>query len=147
MGLRVEDDACEVWADAAVRSVRFARQFPTPRTERVSPGHLVAVATGPDGREAIVWRWVDAVGVTQAGPGSVLLWEPGHGEVLATQRNSAQMFEPGRRVYASAGLPGADWWVAAAVASRPEDADVELAAVEAIFTDDDLWPDVLDPRG
>jgi hypothetical protein len=27
----------------------------------VSPGHLVAVATAPDGSEVVVWRWYDAV--------------------------------------------------------------------------------------
>jgi hypothetical protein len=40
----------------------------------------------------------------------------------------------------SAGLPGADWWVAGAVVAEAADADVELDAVERFCTEHDLWP-------
>ena len=59
--LRVQEDACQILGEGEVRSVRYAAQFPSPRTERVSPGHLVAVAAAPDGSEVAVWRWYDAV--------------------------------------------------------------------------------------
>jgi hypothetical protein len=39
----------------------------------------------------------------------------------------------------SAGLPGADWWVAGAAAARAEAADVELDEVERFYTERDLW--------
>ena len=41
--LRVQEEVCEILGDGQVRSVRYATMFPAPRTERVSPGHLVAV--------------------------------------------------------------------------------------------------------
>jgi len=37
-------------------------------------------------------------------------------------------------VYLSAGLPGADWWVAGAVVDRPEVAVVEVDEVEGFLT-------------
>lgn len=40
--------------------------------------------------------------------------------------------QPGTRTYLSAGLPGADWWVAGAVGHKVEDADVELDEVERL---------------
>ena len=46
---------------------------------------------------------------------------------------------PGTRAYLSAGLPGADWWVAGAAAASAEDADVELDKVEQLYTERDLW--------
>ena len=58
--VRVREDACEIVRDRQLCSVRYATPFPSPRTERVSPGHLVAIATAPDGTEAVVWRWYDA---------------------------------------------------------------------------------------
>src|SRR2546430_16905373 len=54
--VRVREDACEIVRDRQLCSVRYATPFPSPRTERVSPGHLVAIATAPDGTEAVVWR-------------------------------------------------------------------------------------------
>lgn len=42
--VRVREDACEIVRDRQLRSVRYATLFPSPRTERVSPGHLVARA-------------------------------------------------------------------------------------------------------
>lgn len=41
--------------------------------------------------------------------------------------------------YLSAGLPGADWWVAGGAAARAEDANVELDEVEQLYTERDLW--------
>jgi hypothetical protein len=135
--LRVHEDACEIIRDGELTSVRYATPFPSPRTERVSPGHLVAVATAPDGSHAVVWRWYDAVVLGEEN-GLIRLWEPAHGEVLAQPRR-AQPRQPGTRAYASAGLPGADWWVAGAAAATAEDADVELDEVERFCTEHDLW--------
>jgi hypothetical protein len=135
--LRVQEDACQILGEGEVSSVRYATTFPSPRTERVSPGHLVAVATAPDGSEAAVWRWYDAV-VLGEETGLIRLWEPSHGEIIAQSRRPQQR-QPGTRAYASAGLPGADWWVAGAAAARAEDADVELDEVVRFYTDRDLW--------
>ena len=44
----------------------------------------------------------------------------------------------------AAGLPGADWWVAESAAGGPQGADVELADVDALYTQNDLWPAVFD---
>lgn len=140
--LRVQEDACEVWSDRERSSVRFASIFPSPRVERVSPGHLVAIATGPTGSEVVVWRWYDAVVLDTADDGSVRLWEPGHGEVIARPRASFEQREPGSRSYASAGLPGAEWWVAGSVNSAPHSPDVELGDVTALYDDNNLWPTV-----
>ena len=136
--LRVQEDACQILGEGEVRSVRYAAQFPSPRTERVSPGHLVAVAAAPDGSEVAVWRWCDAV-VLGEETGLIRLWEPAHGELVAQPRRPQQQRQPGTRAYLSAGLPGADWWVAGAAAARAEDADVELDEVVRLYTDRDLW--------
>ncbi|HTW00340.1 MAG TPA: hypothetical protein VMF87_08555 [Streptosporangiaceae bacterium] len=113
--------------------------FPSPRTERVSPGHLVAVAAAADAPLAVVWRWYDAV-VLGAGGDLVRLWEPAHGEVAAHPRRTSGRWQPGTRAYLSAGLPGADWWVAGAAVTKAEDADVELAEVGRFCTEHGLWP-------
>jgi hypothetical protein len=105
--------------------------------ERVSPGHLVAIATAPDGTDVVVWRWYDAVVLNVAEDGSVRLWEPAHGEVVARPRPSYQKQHPGSRAYASVGLPGAEWWVVGS-------ADVELDAVAALYTEHNLWPTAFD---
>ena len=118
--------------------MRYATLFPSPRTERVSPGHLVAVAAAPDGTEAVVWRWYDAVVLGQE-TDMARLWEPSHGAVVAQPRRAQQTRQPGTRAYLSAGLPGADWWVAGAAATRAEDADVELDEVQRFYTERDLW--------
>lgn len=138
--LRVSEHACDIWSDGEVRSVGFAPMFPAPRVERVSPGHLVAVATGPDDIQVVVWRWYDAVVLGAESDDSVRLWEPAHGEVIAQRRASYEMQEPGSRAYASAGLPGAEWWVACSANGAPQSADVELADVDALYTENDLWP-------
>jgi hypothetical protein len=107
--------------------------------ERVSPGHLVAVATSPDGADVVVWRWYDAVVLGEEAADSVRLWEPAHGEIVALRRRSQLQYEPGTRAYLSAGLPGAEWWVAGAVTSRAEEADVELDEVKRLYTENALW--------
>jgi len=141
--LRVQEDACQVLAEGQVVSVRYASQFPTPRRERVSPGHLVAVAEVPGGSDAVVWRWYDAV-VLGNEAGAVRLWEPAHGEVVAQPRRPRQRHEPGTRAYLSAGLPGAEWWVAGRAVDRAEDADVELNEVERLYTDHGMWDSAFD---
>jgi hypothetical protein len=136
--VRAREDACEIARGRQVGSVRYATLFPVPRAERVSPGHLVAIATAPDGTEVVVWRWYDAV-VLGAEAGLIRLWEPSHGEILAQPRPAHHSPQPGTRAYLSAGLPGADWWVAGRVAARAADADVELDEVEQLYTERDLW--------
>lgn len=136
--LSVREDACQVLGQGRHSSVRYATLFPAPRTDRVSPGHLVAVAPAPDGGDVVVWRWYDAV-VLGEESGLIRLWEPSHGEVVAQPRRAQLRRRPGTRAYLSAGLPGAEWWVAGAAAARAEDADVELDEVERFFTDRDLW--------
>ena len=136
--VRVREDACEILRDGRLCTVRYATVFPSPRTERVSPGHLVAIASAPDGTEVVAWRWYDAV-VLGEEAGLIRLWEPSHGEVLAEARSMYQSSQPGTRAYLSAGLPGADWWVAGRAAARAEDADVELGEVEQFYTERELW--------
>jgi hypothetical protein len=132
--LRVVDErACDIWRHGTVDAVRFAATFPSPRMERVSPGHLIAIATAPDGTEVVVWRWYDAVVLGAEDNGSVHLWEPAHGEIVARPRASYQKQDPGPRAYASAGLPGAEWWVVGST-------DVELDDVAALYTEHNLWP-------
>lgn len=138
--LRVGEESVEVSGRAGSRTVAFAPMFPRPRAERVSPGHLVAVVTAPDGREAVVWRWFDAVVLGTEDDGSVRLWEPGHGEVVARPRASYRPQRPGARAWLSAGLPGADWWVAAGTGDEDQ---VELDEVRALYGDD--WSAVLEP--
>jgi hypothetical protein len=141
--IRVEEDACEIRSGDEVRSVRFAPSVPSPRTERVFPGHLVAVATGPDGSAFVVWRWYDAVVLGTEDDGSVRLWEPAHGEVFAQARASYQKQVPGSRAYVSAGLPGAEWWVADS-AGAPHTPNVELDDVDALYTENNLWSSVFE---
>jgi hypothetical protein len=142
--LRVHEHACDVWSDGEVTTVGFAPMFPSPRLERVSPGHLVAVATGPNGTNVVVWRWYDAVVLGQEGEGMVRLWEPAHGEVIAQARASYEKQDPGSRAYASAGLAGAEWWVVCSAHGAPHTTAVELDDVEALYTANGLWSTVFD---
>lgn len=137
--LRVTETSCDVRRDGGVATVAFAPTVPSPRTERVSPGHLVAIA----GRDVVVWRWFDAVVLGEEADGSVRLWEPAHGEVLARPRPGCRRLEPGVRAYASAGLPGADWWVAAAVGTGDVVPPVDLEEVAAFYTSNGLWTTAL----
>ena len=135
------EDTCTVAADGKRVEATYASFFPRPRAERVAPGHLVALTPGADLGERVIWRWFDAVVLerTQAG---FRLWEPGHGEVLAQPRDAAASPEPASRAYASAGLPGADWWLEGPTVPSAELADVNVAEVERFLTDNDLWIDV-----
>ena len=140
--LRSEEDACQVLAEGNTFSVRYAPQFPAPRRERVLPGHLVAVAEAPGVSGVVIWRWYDAV-VLGSDVGSVQLWEPAHGEVAAQRRRPQQQYGPGTRAYLSAGLPGADWWVAGRAVDRAEDAEVELDEVERLYNEHGMWHSAL----
>ena len=140
--LRVEENVCQVLTGDQVVFVTYAPHFPAPRTERVSPGHLVALAYMPGGSDVVLWRWYDAVVLGNEAE-SVRLWEPAHGEVVAQRRDPQQRHDPGTRAYLSAGLPGAKWWVAGKVVARAEDADVELSEVERLYTEHGLWDSVL----
>jgi hypothetical protein len=135
--LSAAEDECTVYADDETRVVSYAEPFPRPRAGRVAPGNLVATASESGGSEVIVWRWFDAVVVSRAGP-IVTLWEPNHGTVLAQPRDPQYVYRPGSRAYVSAGLPGADWWVAGAV-DRTENAVVDLDEVRDFFTSHGLW--------
>jgi hypothetical protein len=137
--LHVQEDACQILRAGQLSSVGYAKPFPSPRTRRVSPGHLVAVATAADGAEAVVWRWYDAV-VLGEETGLVRLWEPAHGEVVAHPRKARQHRPPGTRAYLSGGLPGAEWWVAGAAVAEAEDADVELDEVKRFCIGHGVWP-------
>src|SRR5215467_14649168 len=112
--LSTTEEACTVITDGQTQEIAYALPFPRPRAERVSPGHLVALTATPDGPDVVLWRWFDAVVIDPSGA-EVTLWEPHHGTVLARPRNPQQRYRPGSRAYVSAGLPGADWWVAGPV--------------------------------
>ena len=141
--LRVDEDDCEVLAQGRRSTVGYARAFPAPRTERVSPGHLVALTVRPDRTAAVVWRWYDAVIVNDDENGVVRLWEPSHGEVAARPRRPDASRQVGTRAYLSAGLPGADWWVAGAAVATAVDADVEVAEVSHFCDVHDLWTELV----
>ena len=139
--VRVQEDTCQIASGGDPVSVRYATGFPTPRVQRVSPGHLVAIAEMPGKTAAVIWRWYDAV-VLGEQDDLVRLWEPAHGEVLAQPRTSYIRSGPGSRAYLSAGLPGAEWWVAGRAVTTADDADVELVEVERLYTEHGLWDDV-----
>lgn len=141
--VRVEEDRCDVAVNGLVSPARYAPPFPSPRLERVSPGHRVAVTTAPDGRRVALWRWYDAVVIGVEGA-RVRLWEPAHGEVLATPRDAGVGYPPGARAYLSAGLPGAEWWVAGPV-DGSGGALVELDQVHRLYTRHHLWGAALQP--
>lgn len=138
----VQEDFCEVLSGDQLVPARYATHFPTPRLERLSPGHLVAVGAAPDGAAVVVWRWYDAVVVGETAD-LVRMWEPGHGEVLAHRRLAHRDPQLGTRAYLSAGLPGADWWVAGSTTTNGEKAEVELGEVERLYTENDLWGSVV----
>jgi hypothetical protein len=136
--LRIAEETCEVLGNGQLRSVRYAPMFPSPRTERVQPGNVVAVSTCSSGQDMVLWRWYDAV-VLGEEQGAIGLWEPAHGEVMATPRAEYRPVPPGARAYLSAGLPGADWWVAGPAVADAKHADVEVSEVQKLYTDHGLW--------
>lgn len=85
-----------MFAGGRTETVAYARPFPTPRTERVTPGHLLAVATTADVSDVVVLEAVDGI---------IRLWEPAHGIVLAQPRDPKRIYRPGSRAYLSGGLP------------------------------------------
>jgi hypothetical protein len=99
----------------------------------------------PGGADVVLWRWYDAV-VLDSEAGSVRLWEPAHGEVVAERRLPAQRHDPGTRAYLSAGLPGAEWWVAGKAVDRAEDAEVELSEVKRLYIEHGMWQSVVGPE-
>jgi hypothetical protein len=138
--LRSGEESCLVVVEHEPFEAAFASFFPTPRVERVLPGHLVAVVA-----DLVVWRWFDAVVVGAHGD-RVRLWEAGHGEVLAKARHRGVEYAPGQRAYLSAGLPGADWWVEGRVRDDPRQAVVDVGAAHAFLTEHDLLPASSDER-
>lgn len=139
--LRVEEHQCHVHSAGAVVVAEYAPQIPSPRVERLAPGNRVALASASGGRRIVLWRWFDAVIIGSEGD-LVRLWEPAHGEVLASARGTATGLVPGSRAYLSAGLPGADWWVSGPAAAS-EYADVELDEVAKLYTTHGLWETAL----
>ena len=135
--LAADEESCTVYRAGARRVVPFAAPFPRPRAERVSPGHAVALITASD-EQRVVWRWFDAV-VLAASPEGVLLWEPLHGRIMARVRNPDVALRPGSRAYVSAGLPGAEWWVAGPVGGAAEETALEVAEVRRFYVDHGLW--------
>jgi len=113
---RATEDECTVFADGGPRVVSYALP-PRPRARRVAPGDLMVIAGESGAFEVILWRWFDAVVVDQAGLVS-RSGEPNHGTVVAQARDRRQGHRPGSRANLSAGLPGAEWWVAGS-AGRP----------------------------
>ncbi len=53
--LSTTEDACTVFAAGRRAVVPYADPFPTPRAKRVTPGHLVAVASAANGSGAQWW--------------------------------------------------------------------------------------------
>jgi hypothetical protein len=138
------DEACVVAAAGRRWSVGYAEPF-RARAAELLPGHLVAVvADGPD--DVVVWRWFDAV-VLDVDADGVELWEPLHGRIRARARGVTPVLRPGTRAYASAGLPGADWWVAGPAGCDPAEADVELDEVRAFYSANDLWSSLRSAAG
>ena len=121
-----------------LRPVRIAPMFPSPRTERVQPGTLVSMTIASNGVETVLWRWYDAV-ILGDEEDAIRLWGPAHGEVLAQPRAEYLHGQPRSRAYLSAGLPGADCWVAGPATATAQDADVELGEVEKVSTEHGLW--------
>lgn len=134
--VRPREDTCQVVDGDRLTVVTYSVPF-RPRADRLTPGQLVALASAADGADMVVWRWFDGV-VVEAATGQITLWEPAHGEVLAQPRDQQRRYLPGSRAYLSAGLPGADWWVAGPVAPAGT-ADVELEEVHDFYTRHDLW--------
>ena len=137
--LRAGEDACHVFGEDQFAEVKYSAAF-KPRAGRLWPGHLVAIASAVEGSRVVVWRWFDAVVLGETA-GQVCLWEPAHGEVLAKPRDPQRRYRPGSRAYLSAGLPGADWWVAGP-AGPAGSADVELEEVREFYTRHVLWRDL-----
>lgn len=139
--LRPGEHRCEVSFGEETALVGYSAPFGT-RATSLTPGHLVAVAEGPAATYLLIWRWYDAVVVEQTAD-QVRLWEPNHGEVLAQSRDARYVYPVGTRAYASAGLPGADWWVEGQ-AGAVGDAEVAMDQVHEFYTAHGLWSRLAD---
>lgn len=132
--LRPGEHRAEVcFADGETASVGYGVPFGS-RALSLAPGHLVAVADMGEAAPLVLWRWYDAVVLEQSAD-QVQLWEPGHGEVLARSRDPRGRLSAGTRAYASAGLPGADWWVEGPVGGPA----VAMDQVYDFYAEHDLW--------
>ena len=134
--LRPGEQRCEVSFGVETAFVDYGIPF-SPRAKSLTPGHLVAVTDRPDATSLIIWRWYDAVVLEQSAE-QVQLWEPNHGEVLARSRNAKHRYPAGTRAYASAGLPGADWWVEGP-GGAGVDADIAMDQVCEFYAAHDMW--------
>ena len=134
--LRPAEQRCQVGFGVETAFVEYGTPF-GPRATTLPPGHLVALAGRPGATSLVIWRWYDAVVLEQSAR-QVQLWGPSHGEVLARSRSSQHRYPAGTRAYASAGLPGADWWVEGPVGAV-EDADVTMEPVYEFSAAHDLW--------
>lgn len=118
-------------------SALAAGRCPQRTTHLRGPDGWVAFrGTRVDHRDRTVPIWSYGVGFDAIvlGPQEtrVRLFEPAHGEVLAHLRRPERQYRTGSRAYLSAGLPGADWWVAGPGDVPAEEADVELDDVDAV---------------
>ena len=134
--LRPTEQRCDVHFGGETAWVEYGIPF-SPRAKTLTPGHLVAVTDRSEATSLIIWRWYDAVVLEQSGD-EIRLWEPSHGEVQARSRKAHHRYAVGTRAYASAGLPGADWWVEGPAAAV-EDADVAMDQVFEFYAAHGLW--------
>ena len=99
--LRPGADRCEVSFGAETEFVAYGIPF-SARANTLTPGHLVAVTTSLDANSLVIWRWYDAVVLEQSAE-EVLLWEPNHGEGLASPRNPEDRYPAGTRACVNRG--------------------------------------------
>jgi hypothetical protein len=66
------------------------------------------------------------------------------GEVLARARATYRRQDPGSRAWASAGLPGAPWWITDGTDGGGSVDNVDLDEVEALYTENGLWSTAFD---
>jgi hypothetical protein len=134
--LGTSEEPCTVIGQDQGTAIKYAGFFPSPRLERVAPGHLVPVTSAWTSPSS--WRWFDAV-ILEEVTGQVRLWEPNHGGGARQGRDPRPCQRPGSRAYLSAGLEGAEWWVAGPAVVRARDAEVELGEVQRFLSMHGLW--------
>jgi hypothetical protein len=74
--------------------------------------------------------------VTVPAPSALSIRRLRCGIVLRAEEDACQILAGG---HLSAGLPGAEWWVAGKAVDRAEYADVELDEVVRLYTEHDMW--------
>ncbi len=114
--LRVHEGTCDIASDDGPVTVRYVAQFPSPRTEPVSLGHLVIVAEAPDGTAVVVWRRYDAVALGEQND-PIKMWGTRPRRGVGPAKIHLHCTGAGHARPPVAGLPGADWWVAGPVAA------------------------------